>query len=36
VKNNKIIDEIKELEEQKEYLKNDDFEKKAQLMFELA
>ena len=35
-KNNKIVNEIKALQEQKTYVKNDDFEKKSLLMFELA
>jgi hypothetical protein len=35
-KHNKLIDEVKELKEQKEYANKDDFEQKALMMFELA
>jgi hypothetical protein len=35
-KNNRIENQIKELQEQKEAIKNDDFEQKTQIMLELA
>lgn len=35
-KNNKIVNEIKDLQEQKKYIKNNDFEEKSLILFELA